>query len=161
MCGLRCEGIQKRLLTESNLTLQRAIELSVSMELAAKEAQQLSSNSKVYKMETEKQMENKDPCFRCGKTGIHLSHVGIRIRSAAAVKKEGTSSVHVEIRKKKEKCSSRKPHLEGNKRNMYSPLTKKTRGSQTHRMMNFLCMCLLSQGELRHIESPRCWKDSQ
>ncbi len=33
------------LLTESNLTLQRAIELSVSMELAAKEAQQLSSNS--------------------------------------------------------------------------------------------------------------------
>ncbi len=69
VCGLRCEGIQKRLLTESNLTLQRAIELSVSMELAAKEAQQLSSNSKVYKMETEKLMENKDPCFRCGKTG--------------------------------------------------------------------------------------------
>ncbi len=34
VCGLRCEGIQKRLLTESNLTLQRAIELSVSMELA-------------------------------------------------------------------------------------------------------------------------------
>uniref|UniRef100_A0A8C2AUS2 CCHC-type domain-containing protein n=1 Tax=Cyprinus carpio TaxID=7962 RepID=A0A8C2AUS2_CYPCA len=65
VCGLRCEGIQKRLLTESNLTLQRAIELSVSMELAAKEAQQLSSNSKVYKMET----ENKGPCFRCGKTG--------------------------------------------------------------------------------------------
>ncbi len=47
VCGLRCEGIQKRLLTESNLTLQRAIELSMSMELAAKEAQQLSSNSKV------------------------------------------------------------------------------------------------------------------
>ncbi|KAL0193255.1 hypothetical protein M9458_011551 [Cirrhinus mrigala] len=69
VCGLRCEGIQKRLLTESNLTLQRAIELSVSMELAAKEAQQLSSNSKVYKMETEKQTGNKSPCFRCGKPG--------------------------------------------------------------------------------------------
>ncbi|KAL0150485.1 hypothetical protein M9458_054302 [Cirrhinus mrigala] len=34
-----------------------------------KEAQQLSSNSKVYKMETEKQTENKSPCFRCGKPG--------------------------------------------------------------------------------------------
>ncbi|KAI5086647.1 hypothetical protein C0J45_23302, partial [Silurus meridionalis] len=66
VCGLRCKGIQKRLLTESNLTLQRAIELSVSMELAAKEAQQLSSNSKMYKMETEKQTEIKGPCFRCG-----------------------------------------------------------------------------------------------
>lgn len=69
VCGLRCEGIQKRLLTESNLTLQRAIELSVAMELAAKEAQQLSSNSKVYKMVTEKQTEMKGPCFRCGETG--------------------------------------------------------------------------------------------
>ncbi len=39
------------------------------MEMAAKEAQQLSSNIKVYKMETEKQTENKGPCFRCGKTG--------------------------------------------------------------------------------------------
>ncbi|KAI5622218.1 hypothetical protein C0J50_18226 [Silurus asotus] len=69
VCGLRCKGIQKRLLTESNLTLQRAIELCVFMELAAKEAQQLSSNSKVYKMKTEKQTEMKGPCFRCGKTG--------------------------------------------------------------------------------------------
>ncbi len=63
MCGLRCEGIQKRLLTESNLTLQRAIELSVSMELAAKEAQQLSSNSKVYKMETENTNGKQRPMF--------------------------------------------------------------------------------------------------
>ncbi|XP_028660385.2 uncharacterized protein K02A2.6-like [Erpetoichthys calabaricus] len=41
VCGLRSEGLQKRLLTEANLTLQKAIEIAVSMELAAKEAQQL------------------------------------------------------------------------------------------------------------------------
>lgn len=38
LCGLRSEAIQKRLLSESNLTLQKATKISVSMELAAKEA---------------------------------------------------------------------------------------------------------------------------
>lgn len=44
VCGLRSEAIQKRLLSESNLTLQKATEISVSMELAAKEAQHFSSS---------------------------------------------------------------------------------------------------------------------
>nr|XP_055048287.1 uncharacterized protein K02A2.6-like [Misgurnus anguillicaudatus] len=89
VCGLRCEGIQKRLLTESNLTLQRAIELSVSMELAAKEAQQLSSNSKVYRMETEKQTESKGPCFRCGKTGHSPASCWFKDMECRSCKKKG------------------------------------------------------------------------
>ena len=44
VCGLRSEAIQKRLLTEKALTLDRAVEISVSMEMAAKEAHQLSSS---------------------------------------------------------------------------------------------------------------------
>ncbi len=44
------ETIQKRLLCESNLTLERAIEISVSMEMAAKEAQELSVSSQVHKV---------------------------------------------------------------------------------------------------------------
>ncbi|KAG1929501.1 K02A2.6-like [Pimephales promelas] len=93
VCGLRCEGIQKRLLTESNLTLQRAIELSVSMELAAKEAQQLSSNSKLYKMETEKQNENKGPCFRCGKMGHSPVSCWFKDVECRSCKKKG----HIEL----------------------------------------------------------------
>uniref|UniRef100_A0AAR2KSV2 Uncharacterized protein n=1 Tax=Pygocentrus nattereri TaxID=42514 RepID=A0AAR2KSV2_PYGNA len=50
VCGLRSEAIQKRLLSESNLTLQKATEFSVSMELAAKEAQPLSNTSKMHKL---------------------------------------------------------------------------------------------------------------
>ena len=41
VCGLRSEAIQKRLLTEKALTLDMAVEISVSMETAAKEALQL------------------------------------------------------------------------------------------------------------------------
>ena len=38
-CGLRSEDTPKRLLTESHLTLVKDIEITVSMELAAEEAQ--------------------------------------------------------------------------------------------------------------------------
>lgn len=71
MCGLRSEAVQKRLLTESALTLDKAIEISVSMELAAKEACPLSSTGKLHKVYTEeKGRQNK--CYRCDKTG-HLA----------------------------------------------------------------------------------------
>ena len=74
VCGLQSEAIQKRLLTESNLTLQKAIEISVSMEMAAKEAQGLSSSNRLHKVSVEKQTERQTgesggTCFRCGKGG--------------------------------------------------------------------------------------------
>lgn len=68
VCGLRCEAAQKRLLTESALTLDRAIEVSVSMELAAREAHQLSESGKLHKVSTdEKGAQSK--CYRCDNTG--------------------------------------------------------------------------------------------
>lgn len=48
VCGLRSEVAQKRLLTQSALTLEKAVEISVSMELAAKESyHQLNSSVKL------------------------------------------------------------------------------------------------------------------
>ena len=40
VCGLRAEAIQRRLLSESNLTLTKALETAQGMEAAAKKAQQ-------------------------------------------------------------------------------------------------------------------------
>ncbi|KAL7854700.1 hypothetical protein SRHO_G00168900 [Serrasalmus rhombeus] len=54
VCGLRSEAIQKRLLTEHTLTLEKAIEISTSIELAAKEAHQLSTNVKLHKVAAER-----------------------------------------------------------------------------------------------------------
>ena len=48
--GLRSEAVQKHLLTESAFTLDKAIDISVSMELAAKEAHQLSSAGKLHEV---------------------------------------------------------------------------------------------------------------
>ncbi|XP_039518223.1 uncharacterized protein K02A2.6-like [Pimephales promelas] len=61
VCGLRSEAIQKRLLSESNLTLQKATEISVGMELAAKEAQHFSSSDKVYKLSADMSTFQKSP----------------------------------------------------------------------------------------------------
>lgn len=68
VCGMRSEAAQKRLLTESALTLDKAMEISVSMELAARDAHQLSTSGKLHQVATEdKGAQNK--CYRCGRTG--------------------------------------------------------------------------------------------
>lgn len=41
VCCLKNEGIQKKLLTESDLTLEKVINISVTMEMTSKEVQQL------------------------------------------------------------------------------------------------------------------------
>ena len=84
MCCLRSEAIHKRLLTENALTLERTVEISVSMELAAKESHQLSSSTKLHKIANETHEKQKNAvasecwrkdldCRKCGKKG-HIEH---------------------------------------------------------------------------------------
>ena len=49
-CGLRNEAIQKKLLTEANLTLTRAVELFVGMEAAEKNAKSLKGTENAVKI---------------------------------------------------------------------------------------------------------------
>ena len=69
VCGLRSEATQKRLLTERTLPLEKAIEISVSMELATKEAHQLSNTSApLHKVSTgDKGAPSR--CYRCDRGG--------------------------------------------------------------------------------------------
>nr|XP_055071051.1 uncharacterized protein K02A2.6-like [Misgurnus anguillicaudatus] len=66
VCGLKSEATQKRLLTETTLTFQRAVELAVSMETASREAHQLSGSLTVNALSL---LKNKtaNKCKRCGK----------------------------------------------------------------------------------------------
>ncbi|XP_048854231.1 uncharacterized protein K02A2.6-like [Brienomyrus brachyistius] len=69
VCGLKCEMVQKRLLTERDLTFQKAVDYAVSAETAARDVQQLSSSLKVNAVLSQKG----ESCRRCGKTN-HTDH---------------------------------------------------------------------------------------
>lgn len=62
---------KKKLLTVSDLTLKKAISISVSMEMASREAQQLHTASKVHTVSMERPSAQ-GLCYRCGRMG-HLA----------------------------------------------------------------------------------------
>ncbi|XP_059929766.1 uncharacterized protein LOC132473577 [Gadus macrocephalus] len=63
VCGLKTETVQKCLLTEKDLTFQKAVDYAVSAETATRDVQQLSSSLKVHAISANKG----DQCRRCGK----------------------------------------------------------------------------------------------
>ena len=79
VCGLRSETIQKKLLTEMDLTFQRAVEIAHTMETAARNARKLQSPSRaaeqmphsrnIGKVSSNGQGEaTNSNCYRCGKS---------------------------------------------------------------------------------------------
>lgn len=70
VCGLRNEGIQRRLLAESDLTLTRALELAQGMEAAEKNAKSLKGTvPAVHNVNTGvKRPPVQSTCHRCGRT---------------------------------------------------------------------------------------------
>ena len=76
VCGLRSESTQKRLLSEAELTLAKAVDLAQSLEAASKSAQTLKGTTDlaVGLMERKKARSPVEgrACHRCGKTS-HLA----------------------------------------------------------------------------------------
>ena len=75
VCGLKDERIQRRLLSEKDLTLQKALEIATAMETAAKDSSEIKHNPvdpKVNKIQTATPKQAKKPCYRCG--GQHAPH---------------------------------------------------------------------------------------
>ena len=62
VCGLRNEAIQRKLLSEANLTLKRALELAQGMEAAERTAKSMKGRETAVNHLAAK------PCYRCGKT---------------------------------------------------------------------------------------------
>ncbi len=75
VCGISQESIQKRLLSEADLTFKRAVEIAVAMETAARDAVELRSGVKVsvIKVTTagkpKKTMQKVELCYRCDRGG--------------------------------------------------------------------------------------------
>ena len=77
-CGLKNEGVIKKLLQEKNLTLQKAVEIASAMEIAARDAAELGKtaapvHSLVRKPRPQSKVGtapiNSDTCFRCRRSG--------------------------------------------------------------------------------------------
>ena len=69
VCGLHSRNIQEKLLTESNLTAKKALEVATSMEAAGKQSLQFHETPRVQRVEVNKRQGR---CYRCGKSN-HLS----------------------------------------------------------------------------------------
>ena len=71
VCGMHCQSTQKRLLSEKDLTLERAVAIAVSMETATKDALELQRkavDSDIHKMSIRDARNKEHQCYRCGKT---------------------------------------------------------------------------------------------
>ncbi|XP_050786183.1 uncharacterized protein LOC127037964 [Gopherus flavomarginatus] len=75
VCGLPSEAIWKCLLTEAQLTLQKAIDIAVYMELATKEAQSIGASPRVHEVSQESTHKTvgSQECYPCGKPGHRAS----------------------------------------------------------------------------------------
>ena len=69
VCGLKNEGTQKRLLSEADLTFQKALEIAQGMEAAAKNAKELQSQTAPGVVPFEEVVHNvtSTNCYRCGR----------------------------------------------------------------------------------------------
>ena len=113
VCGIRNESIQKKLLSGPELTLKSAIEISVTMETAARDAIELqakhgSTSTSVNKLTRKGQFGGKQrkpfssrsgkpgrKCFRCNGTEHELNNCYYKIKSATSVTRRDIQSVYV------------------------------------------------------------------
>ena len=65
VCGLRNENMQRKLLAEADLTLQRAFEVAQGMEAAQHQASELQASNVSHDVHSV--TATKRACFRCGK----------------------------------------------------------------------------------------------
>ena len=73
VCGLRNEQTQKRLLSERNLTFDRAVDIAVVVETATKDAAELGQyrdSAAIHKVQPKQNRpQYRNPCFRCARKG--------------------------------------------------------------------------------------------
>ena len=73
VCGLRNEQTQKRLLSERNLTFDRAVDISVAVETATRDAAELGQyrdGAAVHKVQHKlNRRQYRKPCFRYARNG--------------------------------------------------------------------------------------------
>uniref|UniRef100_A0A8C3IEG0 CCHC-type domain-containing protein n=1 Tax=Chrysemys picta bellii TaxID=8478 RepID=A0A8C3IEG0_CHRPI len=153
VCGLYSEAVWKRLLTEAQLTLQKAVDIAVSMELATKEAQSIGASPRVHKVSQEPTHKTvgSQECNRCGKPGHQASECWCKDRVCRHCGKKG----HIECACKQKKKRS---GLADQKGNPAYPRSKPRMTKVTpHRKRKCRCTFCLWQWAHMNTGEPRCW----
>ena len=86
VCGLKSEVTQKRLLSETNLTLNRAVEIAQGIEAAEEHTQQLKSEVAIKHVSPGNRVV---PCKHCGKNNHHSSKCRFKEAICNACHKKG------------------------------------------------------------------------
>lgn len=74
VCGLQCEAMQRRLLSEVDLTLKKAMELAQGMEAAASNTRSIKGADPAIRNIIKKKPTNpSQPCYRCGKSNHYAA----------------------------------------------------------------------------------------
>ena len=89
VCGLRNEGIQRRLLAEADLTLKRALDLALGMEAAETNAKSLKGTEQVVHKFAASRPSTTTPCYRCGRPNHEPSACRFRDSTCHFCKKKG------------------------------------------------------------------------
>ncbi|MCG8048987.1 MAG: hypothetical protein N0E48_25860, partial [Candidatus Thiodiazotropha endolucinida] len=117
VCGIRNENIQKKLLSESDLTLQKAINIATAMETAAKDAVELQhqhrpdSVHKISKNQTSytKPKQKNKACFRCDRTNHTPDQCRFKDETCRFCSKKGHIERACLSKKSQQKHQSKKP----------------------------------------------------
>ena len=109
VCGLRNEGIQKKLLTEADLTRTKVLTLSLGMEAAEKNAKSLKVVEPAVNRITPR------PCYRCGRTSHN--HKDCRFKEAECHKCEKKRHIAATCRSAKaaNACQPQRKHVRFNR----------------------------------------------
>lgn len=89
VCGLRNENIQKRLLAESDLKLQKAMDLALGMEAADRNAKSLKNPEGTVQKLNVRHTAPSAPCYRCGRTNHAAKDCRFRDAECNFCKKKG------------------------------------------------------------------------
>ena len=89
VCGLRNEGIQRRLLAETELPLTKAMEMALSMESADKNTRSFKGLESAIKRVHGKPPRTAQPCSRCGKSNHTPSECKFKDAECHACGKKG------------------------------------------------------------------------